>query len=153
MSTVEELSKLQMEEVYGDAEASDAGIEYQRELAFAAWQLRANALLDEAWAAYRQQSEIEKAVSGLHERHRTTMSAKVSLAMFADMREISARAFALFNVWSSLSKLARAEGREDITPQQEADAMAIVTQMEEVHIEKLMERQATRRAEKVEVKA
>ena len=153
METIEELIQLQPEEVYSDEEARDAGIEYQRDLAFANWQLRANALLNEAWAAYRQQSEIEKAVSGLHEKHREAMSAKVSLAMFADVREISVRAFALFNVWSSLSKLARAEGREDITPQQEADAMAIVTQMEEVHIEKLMERQATRRAEKVEVKA
>ena len=153
METIEQLIKLCPEEVYGDAEASDAGIEYQRELAFAAWQLRARALMDEAWALYRHASSIENALRQMYDRHQALFTSEGRAAVFADVRQAGAHSFSRFQVWSALSKLARAEGREDITPQQEADALAVIAQMEEVKIEKLLAEQATQRKDKFQREA
>lgn len=139
--------------MYGDAEASDAGIEYQRELAFANWQLRANALMDEAWAIYRHASSIENALREMYARHQALFTSEGRAAVFADVREASAHSFSRFQVWSALAKLSRAEGREDITPQDEADALAVVAQIEELKIEKLLAEQATQRKGKLQREA
>lgn len=152
MDIIEKLYKLQPEEVYGFAafEAADAGVEHERDLAFAAWQLRAQPLADEAWGSYRQASRFDETLRSVYLRIEGTLPLEARVAFNGEMRESNAVTSAFFAAWGTLSKLARAEGRDDITPQQEADALATVAQMEELRVEKLLQQQARRRAEKAE---
>lgn len=151
MDTIEQLLKLMPEEVYGANEAArDAGVEYQRDLAFAGWQLRAKPFMAEVWAEYRQVSHVERALREVFNRHDELLSLDARIAFLAELREMSGRASSLFGVWCALGCLSRAEGREDITPQQEADAIAAVAQLEEMRAEKLMQEQGARRREQAE---
>lgn len=143
--SIEDLTKIQLEELQG-AEEIEARDEYALDVEFASLQLRAQALLSDAWAAYRQQVEVERALSAVYEKHRPILGLKAGLAIFADVRETCARTCALFQVWSVLSDLARAQGRDDIEVGRKADALAVLAQMEEVEVEKLLSRQAATRA-------